>query len=158
MSDARFEDSEESALYLTAQDADDLIVLSALCQDAVFPITEMIWKSRQRQFAILLNRFRWEDREAAEREGRGFERVRAVLSVADVTKVSSLGIDQSDTDIILSVLSISFEAGADGTGRLVITLAGDGAVSLEVECLDLTLRDVSQPYLAPSGKAPAHAL
>ena len=156
MSDARFEDSEESALYLTAQDADDLIVLSALCQDAVFPFTEMIWKSRQRQFAILFNRFRWEDRDAAEREGRGYERVRSVLSVGDVTKVRSMGLDQNDRDTILSVLSIGFEAGADGTGRLVITLAGDGAVSLNVECLDVTLRDVSQPYLAPSGRVPAH--
>lgn len=156
MSDARFEDSEESAVYVTARDGDDVTVISALCQDAVFPFTEMIWKSRQRQFAILFNRFRWEDRDAAEREGRGYERVRSVLSVGDVTKVRSMGLDQNDRDTILSVLSIGFEAGADGTGRLVITLAGDGAVSLNVECLDVTLRDVSQPYLAPSGRVPAH--
>ena len=41
MSDARFEDGAEQPLRLMAQDADDLAVLSALLQDAVFPIIEM---------------------------------------------------------------------------------------------------------------------
>ena len=39
--DARFEDGRESPLNLGAQDTDDLQVISSLCQDAVFPITEM---------------------------------------------------------------------------------------------------------------------
>lgn len=156
MSDAAFEDGDTAALYLRAEDAEDLAVISALCQDAVFPITEMIWKARARQFALLLNRFRWEDQEAARREGRPFERVRAVLSVADVGRVTSQGIDRAEADLILSVLSVTFEPGADGTGRIVLTLAGDGAVALAVECLDVTLRDVTQPYVAPSGKAPVH--
>ena len=156
MSDATFEEGETAALYLTAEDGEDLAVISALCQDAVFPITEMIWKARARQFALLLNRFRWEDHAAATREGRPFERVRAVLSVADVRRVTSQGIDRADPDLILSILSISFEPGEDGTGRISLTLAGDGAVVLEVECLDVTLRDVTQPYPAPSGLAPEH--
>jgi hypothetical protein len=35
-------------------------------------------------------------------------------------------------------------------------LAGDGAIALAVETLDVALRDVTRPYLAPSGKVPAH--
>ena len=35
-------------------------------------------------------------------------------------------------------------------------LAGDGAIALQVETLDVTLRDVSRPYLAPSGRVPSH--
>jgi hypothetical protein len=42
----------------------------------------------------------------------------------------------------------------NGTGRVVLTLAGDGAIAAQAECLDVTLRDVTRPYLAPSGKAP----
>jgi hypothetical protein len=38
----------------------------------------------------------------------------------------------------------------------VLTLAGDGAIALEVECLDVTLRDVTRPYAAISGKLPMH--
>ena len=59
--DATFEDGRERPLNLGALDADDLSVISSLAQDAVFPITEMKWAIRQRRFAILLNRFRWED-------------------------------------------------------------------------------------------------
>ena len=156
MTDARFEDGAENALYLTAQDAEDLAVISALMQDAVFPITEMVWNSKTRKFALLLNRFRWEDREAAQKQGRIFERVRSVLSVADVAKVTSQGIERGDKDVILSALSITFQPGPDGTGRVVLTLAGDGAVALDVECLDITLRDVTRPYLARSKQAPSH--
>jgi hypothetical protein len=36
-------------------------VLSPLVQDAVFPVTEMHGTRAERRFAVLLNRFRWED-------------------------------------------------------------------------------------------------
>ncbi len=156
MADARFEDGAEAPLFLGAQDADDLQVISALCQDAVFPITEMTYAKSRREFALLLNRFRWEDRDAADRAGRGYERVRSVLLLRDVQSVRSQGIDRGDKDTILSLLSIGFEPGEDGTGEVILTLAGDGVIALGVETLDATLRDMTRPYLAPSHKAPEH--
>ena len=39
--DARFEDGDEQPLRLIAYEAEDLQVISALVQDAVFPVTEM---------------------------------------------------------------------------------------------------------------------
>jgi hypothetical protein len=47
-------------------------------------------------------------------------------------------------------------AADDGTGALVLTFAGDGALRIQVECLDLRLRDVTRPYSAPSGRKPEH--
>jgi hypothetical protein len=38
-----------------------------------------------------------------------------------------------------------------------ITLAGDGAILLELEALDVTLKDVTRPYIAPSKKQPDHS-
>lgn len=154
--DAKFEDAGDHPLYLGAESSEDLEVLASLTQDAVFPITEMTWRPSDRRFAVLLNRFRWEDADAAKTRGRDFERVQSVLDVGDVTKVSSQGIDRSDKDMILSLLSIGFEAGEDGTGRIIMTLAGDGAIALDVECVNVTLRDVTRPYVAPSKKAPSH--
>ncbi|SHF21898.1 Protein of unknown function [Litoreibacter ascidiaceicola] len=154
--DASFEDGAERPLRLTAEDADDVTVISSLAQDAVFPVSEMAWKPAQRRFAVLLNRFRWEDLPAAERRGRDFERVRAVLAFDDVTKVSSSGLDRSDPEIVLSLLSITWMAGEDGAGRFELTLAGDGAIALEAECVNITLQDVTRPYIAPSRKAPTH--
>lgn len=154
--DATFEEGGETPLNLGALDADDLQVISALTQDAVFPITEIGWKPGQHRFALLLNRFRWEDRAAAAARGRDPERVQAVLSVNNVLGVASQGVDRSDKDIVLSLLSIAFEPGEDAAGHILLTLAGDGAIRLSVEALDVTLRDVTRPYLAPSRHVPEH--
>ena len=156
MSDARFEDADENPLRLIAQDDEGLSVLSTLLQDAVFPITEMAFAGKRRRFALLLNRFRWEDRDAASRAGRGYERVQSLLVFEDVLSVKSQGIDRKDADTVLSLLSIRFTPGQDGMGQVEFILAGDGAIALQVEALDATLRDVSRPYLAPSGHVPRH--
>ena len=156
MTDARFEEGGEAPLRLVAQDAEDLKVLSTLLQDAVLPLTELAFDARRRRFALLLNRFRWEDRVEAERVGRAYERVRSVLVVEDVLKVQSFGFDRADKDLVLSLLSLDFAVDAEGGGRLTLTLAGDGAVALDVEALDVRLDDVTRPYRAPSGKVPQH--
>ena len=77
--------------------------------------------ARALRVAPLLNRFRREDTEKAERRGRPAERVQSVLAVSDVLKVQSQGLNRADKDLVLSVLSISFEPGEDGTGRVIIT-------------------------------------
>lgn len=154
--DAKFEDGVDAPLRLKAEDADDLGVLAALVQDAVFPANEMTWQSDQRRFAILLNRFRWEDRDQAEQRKRAFERVQSVLVINDVIKVQSQGVPRGDADMVMSLLSVGFEAGKDGMGRIELTLAGDGVIALEVECLDVVLKDVTRPYAAPSKTAPQH--
>jgi len=83
--DARFEDAREGPLRLRALDTGDLAVISALVQDAVFPASEMRWDRKRRQFALLLNRYRWEDRSPAA------ERVQAVLAFEYVTRVNPKG-------------------------------------------------------------------
>jgi hypothetical protein len=156
MADARFEDGAEAALSLKAEGAEDLAVLSALVQDAVLSSADIAWDRRGRTFSLFLNRFRWEDQAAAEREGRAFERARALMVIGSVTGVASQGIDRGDRDLVLSLLSLAWEPGADGAGRVVLTLAGDGAIAVSAECLDVALRDVTRPYAAPSGHAPRH--
>lgn len=148
--DARFEDGGDRPLRLMAQDAEDLGALSALLQDAVFPGTEMKWRPAQRQFALLVNRYRWEF------GGKAPERVQSVLTIEDVKRVASQGIDRRDADTVLSLLSLDWTPAEDGAGRLTLTLAGDGAIALDVECIDVALRDVTRPYVAPSGKTPTH--
>lgn len=156
MTDARFEDGEERPLHLMARDAEDLTVISSLLQDAVLPITEMRWAAKARRFALLVNRFRWEDRPAAEAARRPYERVQSVLVIEDVGAVRTSGIDRSDRDMVLSILSVGFAPGEDGGGTVTLVLAGDGAVALNVEALEVRLEDVTRPYRAPSGKVPGH--
>lgn len=154
--DARFEDGVEKPLRLAAVDADDLGVLAALVQDAVMPANEMVWQKSRRRFACLLNRFRWEDKTRAERGRRAFERVQSVLAFDDVFAVAHQGINVRGEETVLSLLTLTFQPGEDGTGRMVLTFAGDGAVALDVEAINVTLQDVTRPYRAPSGQAPSH--
>lgn len=156
MIDARFEDSAEAPLRLRAEAPEDLSVVSALLQDAVLPSNEISWSRSGLRFAALVNRFRWEDKPAAEAAGRAYERVRAILTVFGALKVGSNGVDPKDKDLVLSILSLAFDPGEDGAGRVRLILAGDGEIAIEVECLDVRLEDVTKPYAAPSGKAPEH--
>lgn len=154
--DARFEDGGEKPLYLRALDVEDLTVISALAQDAVVPMGEISYDATHRRFAMLLNRFRWEDVEAAEKRGRPVERVQAVLVFDDVMAAKSMGLPAGDTETVISVLALTFTPSEDGAGRIEITLAGDGAIALDVEAIDATLKDVTRPYVAPSRQAPTH--
>lgn len=154
--DARFEDGGERPVFLKALDSEDLTVISALCQDAVVPMGEISFDATRRRFAMLLNRFRWEDVETAEQRGRPVERVQAVLVFDDVMAARSSGVSSADKDLVLSLLALHFTPSGDGMGRIEITLAGDGQIALEVESLDITLKDVTRPYVAPSHKAPEH--
>lgn len=150
MADARFMDAGGGPLRLWATDAEDLQIVSALCQDAVLPASEMRWQARERRLALLLNRFRWE------RGGARPERVQTVLSVQEVEAVRGQGVAPGDGEVVLSLLSIDWIPGADAEGALRLTFAGDGVVEARCACLDLMLRDVTTPYAAPSGKVPGH--
>lgn len=154
--DARFEDGGQRPLNLGALEPDDLQVISALAQDAVLPVTEIRWQKGARRLGLLVNRMRWEDVEAAQRSGRPVERVQSLLVIDNVLGVSSQGIDRSDKDVVLQVLSITWEPGRDADGHVVLTLAGDGALRASVEALEVGLRDVTRPYVAPSRKVPDH--
>lgn len=163
MTDARFEDGAERPLRLIARDAADLKIMSALVQDAVLTGADFQYQRARRRFSVLLNRFRWEDQAQAKAAGRRVERVRSVLDFSDVTAVVHQGLER-DRDTVLSLLSVDYapEAAVEtdapaGPGRVVLTFAGDGALALTVECLEVELSDVTRPYAAPSGKTPNHS-
>jgi hypothetical protein len=83
--------------------------------------------------------------------------VQSVLLFDDVLTAKSSGVSATDKDTIISVLAVAFTAGEDGAGAVEITLAGDGDILLGVEALDVTLKDVTRPYIAPSKKQPDHS-
>ncbi|MBT9386484.1 DUF2948 family protein [Pseudooceanicola sp. CBS1P-1] len=154
--DARFEDAREAPLNLGALEPEDLQVISALVQDAIVPLKEMRFLKQERRFALLVNRFRWED---GGRDRHGAERVQSMLVFENVLGVAGQGISREDPETILSILSVDFTPDAEPPGgTLVLTLAGDGAIRLTLEALEVRLRDVTRPYRAPSGKAPDHGV
>ncbi len=151
MADARFEDGGSRPVNLVARDEADLAVLSSLVQDAVLTVGDLRWIRTQRRFAALINRFRWEGGTAPSPE-----RVRSLLVLDDVQLVRAHGFDRKTPDLVLSLLSLSFAPEADGSGVVTLTFAGDGALALGVEALEVSLKDVTRPYLAPSRQRPTH--
>jgi len=148
---ASFEDVSFKPLRLVAFTVDDLEVISTMTQDAVFPSSEMILNSEKRRFAILLNRYLWE-----KNKSKNAERAQAVLAFEDVKNVQTQNINKSDNNLVLCLLNISFKAEEDGMGTIQIILSGKGKIRLQVEALEVSLRDVTQPYLAPSRLIPHH--
>jgi len=154
--DAGFNDALDRPLNLGAQDAEDLQVISSLTQDAVLTVDDLKWSRAERQLVFLLKRFRWEDVELAKQQGRDPERVQSLLVIQNATGLASQGIDRKQADIVLSLMSLEFSGAVDGVGDLILTFSGDGALKVQVDGLDVTLRDVTRPYVAPSKQVPNH--
>lgn len=160
MVDARFEDVRYSdrPLRLLMQDAGDVPVASALVQDAVGLSEDISWMPRRRRMTLLVNRFRWEDKDDAERQGRVFERVRSALVFDGVLRARVRGLDPRERDVAFAVLSLTFEPGDDGAGTILLTLAGDGDIALDVEAVDARLVDLTKPWAARAADAPDHGI
>jgi len=156
--DARFEDAplSDRPLRLRAEGADDLEVISSLMQDAVGKTGDIAWMPNKRRLVILVNRFRWEDSANAERAHRPFERVRSAVSVESVLNVRACGISPAGRNQVFELLTIVFEPAEGCAGTLTLTLAGKAEIAVEVECLELTLADLTRPWEAKANKAPGH--
>jgi hypothetical protein len=139
-------------LRLRAVDTIDLAVIAAHLQDAVAQIADMAYKPRERRFAIMFNRFMWED--VQDEQGKGaqadknapYRRVRSVLHFDGVMKVKSQGLRMERKEAVAEMLTLAFEPTDDVAGTITMTFAGGGAIRLEVEALDAWLSDLSQPW------------
>lgn len=127
-------------LKLLALDTDDLGVISAHMQDAVFKVGDVRWSPSEGNFSLAANRFVWE--KAGEKR-KGFERHRAALVFKRVEAVRSTGIDRNRADDVLSLLAITFTRKGEGPEGLVeLVLSGSATIALDVECIEVALADI----------------
>jgi len=127
---------------LGAEDEEDLQIMSARLQDAVARVGDLVWLPKQRRFAALFNRFKWES-------GQGL-RVRSGLHFDGVLTVKAHHIKRGDPDAVVSLLAIGFtpKGGEDPGGTVELTFSGGGAIRLDVECIDAGLKDVGGEWAA----------
>lgn len=158
MTDARFEDAPyaDRPLRLRAVGEDDLAVISSLAQDAVGRAGEIVWMPKKHRLVVLVNRFRWENHVGERATAQACERVRTALTVEGVQKVRARGLDPRDKDRVFELLALLFEATDGPAGTLTLTMAGGAEVAADVECLELSLTDLSRPWAAKARKVPAH--
>ena len=87
-------------LRLTALDADDLNVISAQMQDAVLKFADLNFNSKRRRFALVANRFAWDDAKLKTRRRTG-------LHFDHVISVQKQGFKNVRPETILSLLAIA---------------------------------------------------
>lgn len=142
-------DAAPPPLKLLAQDADDLAVVSAALQDAVAKIGDIRWDASARTLTLACNRFRWES------GGKKGERIRSALQLGDVTGVQARKLRRDAKGAVVELLSVAFEPGEAPGGAVLLTFAGGGDLKVSVDCLDVILADVSEPWSTP--RKPGHA-
>ena len=136
------EPPKSKALKLLAEDAEDLEVVAAALQDAVLKIGDISWEPKARHLTLAVNRYRWGAEEP--------ERVRAAVQVGSVLGVQARRLRRGASEAVVQLLTVAFEPGEAPGGRLVFRFAGDADLAAQVECLDLVLADVSEPWAARS--------
>lgn len=141
-------------LKLLALDEDDLQVISAHVQDAVVKVEDMGFAKADRRFALMLNRFAWENQEAP--DNKSSARKRSALRFDGVLDVSSSGINGDAKDGVLELLSVQFDATEQPAGEIRLTFAGGGELKLAVECVEVRLSDLGAQWGAKS--VPSHAV
>lgn len=140
-------------LRLLAIDTEDLEVISAYVQDAVVRVEDMGFARSDRRFALLMNRYAWE--EGRERSRKG-QRKRTAIHFDYVASAEASGIDLKAREGVLELLSIGFTPGDAPAGEVTLSFAGGGTVRLKVECLEARMRDLGAAWAAKA--APSHEL
>lgn len=131
-------------MRLLAANPDDLLVIAALVQDGVSRIKDLQREASARRFTIGMNRFRWE----LVQQGKPPARVRAGLMIESVSAVRTTNLSRANPEAVIDILSFSFTADEANppAGTMRILLAGGGEMELDVECIDVTLADVSETW------------
>src|SRR5262252_8835578 len=155
------------ALKLRARDAEDLAMVAALLQDALVALADIKYLGRERRFALMVNRFRWEtlagdsrqagpppsapgDASFADQGAAGFERVHSALVFDRVRSVKHRGLVSGTKAGVLVLLNIHL----DGS-YVFISFAGGAEIRLEVERFSCHLEDVGEPW--PTVWRPEHS-
>lgn len=139
-------------LKLLALDSEDLDVISATTQDAVVRVGDMGYAKGDKLFALLMNRFVWEEGDG---RGRGL-RKRTGLHFDRVTGVAASGIDLNAQEGVLELLDIRFSLTDDPAGVIELRFAGGGTIRLTVECIEARMQDFGATWAAKA--RPEHAL
>jgi len=129
-------------MILAAEDSEDLTILSARLQDAAGQLGDFAFLPKQRRFAGVVNRLKWED--------GGKARVRAGLHFDGVLAVQTRNVKLGARGAVVAILAVTFTPKAvdDPAGTIEIVLAGGGSIRLEVECIAAELSDLTQPWAA----------
>jgi len=130
------------------QDTEDLTVVSALLQDALVRVGDIVRTAHTRRFAFVANRFCWDavKRPLGVLPPMGpFKRVDAGVHFDGVIDVKVQGVTLGETERVLELLTIEFTPGEPPGGVITLAFAGGATLAVQVECIEGGLADVGEP-------------
>ena len=134
-------------LKLLAETAEDLTVLSAALQDAIVRVGDIHFDQDGRSMVLIASRYCHETDVP--------KRVKSGLGLHNVLSVRTQGINRSDPDAFLVLLSVSFTpSDTPPGGKISLIFAGGGEIDIEAECLEARLVDIQNER--PTKSIPIH--
>lgn len=126
-------------LRLTAQDSDDLSVISAQMQDAVVKLADFSFNAKRREFAVVANRFAWDALPEKQRRRTG-------LHFESVLSAQRSGFAKATTATVLSLLAITFTPTDKPSGFIDLVFSEGHSIRLQVECLAAVMTDMGPAW------------
>lgn len=138
-------------LKLAALDGEDLTILSAHLQDAILRADDLTYLAGEHRFVLALRRFDWSAGDSVpprrRLSGVHFERVLGVQSRGLTPGQGS--------EATLSLLAVTFTPTDAPSGIITLVFSGAAAIRLEVECIEVRLKDLGPVWEAEA--RPGHA-
>ncbi len=141
-------------IKLRAEDTEDLAVIAACLQDAIACLAEMDYDPAAQRFALVVKRFRWEDK-AATGAAAGLPVVKTGLHFETISGVKLRGLDQHRRSAMLELLTVTSEQSSVGI-TISLLFAGGGEIRLEAAHVLCRMMDLEAPH--PTHLRPRHPL
>lgn len=133
-------------LKLAALDAEDLTVISAHLQDAVLRAGDLTYLAAEHRFVLVARRFDW-----AILPGEPVRRRLTGLHFERVLGVRTRGLSPGgNADTVLNLLAVTFTPGEPPSGTVTLIFSGDAAIRLDVECVEVQMKDLGPVWEAES--------
>lgn len=143
-------------LKLSAQDKEDLTIISAYLQDAVTVVADFTFQPSDRIFVLMLNRYLWEGHKACSDDNgnKRCMRIRTGCHFKNVLKVTAQNIAQKNKKHILELLTIETSILENGNTAIDLIFSGTEVIRLEAELIEAQMQDIGTPY--PAACHPKH--
>ena len=148
-------------LRLLARDEDDVVVVSALLQDAIIPGADMEFKRNAGQFIIVANRFCWEipplDGVTSSDGKPVHERRLCGICIRQVSAVQHHNWPDIWQGALFNLLALRLDDMAEQAGKgvgLQFEFSGGLSLRILIDGIDITLADLDVGH--PTSLQPAH--
>ena len=136
---------EKFNLKLIGKNQEDLKIISAFLQDSVVAVKDMVFLKKNKTFVMVVSRFMWE--QFLENDYKSRKRIRSAVKFEEVISVEARNINQKNKNKKFECLAIESSLNTNEIFKIKILFAGNSAITINVEAIDLILQDLSKSWV-----------